>query len=352
MPLEERTEAPTQRRREEARKKGQVAKSIELSSALSVLATLMTLKMAGPSILARLKGICTESLSMWPVRDMDAVDVYALGIHALGESVTILAPMLLLGMLVAAVATAAQVGLVISGETLQPQLNRLDPVKGITRMFSKRAFVEGARSVAKVTVVGYILWVTLREEWPRLASLMNAPLLGAVEGVGIVGSKLVIRASLTILVIALFDYWFQRHSHEQDLKMTKSELKEDNKRSEGDPTTRARIRQIMREMARKRMMSDVQKADVIVTNPTHLAIALRYDSDQMTAPKVVAKGQRLVAERIVEIGKKHKIPVMQNIPLARSLFKSVDVGQEVPLELYQAVAELLAAVYRMKGHKV
>jgi len=164
--------------------------------------------------------------------------------------------------------------------------------------------------------------------------------------------KVLVRASVAILVIAGFDYLIQRRQHEQELKMTKQELKEDLRRSEGDPVTRARIRQMMRDMARRRMMSDVPKADVVITNPTHLAVALKYDPAKMGAPKVLAKGQRLIAEKIRELAKQHSVPIVENVPLARALFNSVEVGQEVPMELYQAVAEVLAAVFRMKGRTV
>lgn len=348
MALEDKTEQPTDRRKEEARRKGQAARSIELSSSLAVLAALITLKTMGPDFTRRLRSLCEYCFTDWPVRGFSPESATVMGRFALTQSLMILMPVLLIGMGVAALATAAQVGLVVSAEPLQPQLSRLDPMKGIQRMLSKRGLFELVRTVLKVTVVGYVIWITLREEAGTLASLMNSSWSGVASGVGAIAWKMALRASCAILVIAAVDYGVQRRQHQQELMMTKQELKEDMRRSEGDPTTRSRIRTMMREMSRKRMMADVPKADVVVTNPVHFAVALKYDSRHMAAPKVLAKGQNLVAERIKEIAEENSVPVVRNIPLARSLFKSVEVGHEVPLELYEAVAEVLAAVYRIK----
>ncbi|MCC6483936.1 MAG: flagellar biosynthesis protein FlhB [Armatimonadetes bacterium] len=349
MALEEKTEQPTDRRREEARRKGQAARSVELSSSLAVLAALITLKTMGPAFTERLRNLCVYCFTTWPVRSFDLESASVMGRFALTQSVMILLPVLLIGMGVAALATAAQVGLVFSVEPLQPQLTRLDPMKGLQRMLSKRGVFELFKTTLKVLVVGYVIWITLREESGTLANLMNTSWIGIATGVGAVAWKMIVRATCSILVIAGIDYAVQRRQHMQELMMTRQELKEDLRRSEGDPTTRSRIRSIMREMARKRMMADVPKADVVITNPVHFAVALKYDAGEMAAPKVVAKGQNLVAEKIKEIAEKHKVPVVRNIPLARSLFRSVEVGREVPLELYEAVAEVLAAVYRIKN---
>jgi len=352
MALEEKTEAPTERRREEARKKGQTARSIELSSGVAMLATLMTLKFTGARTLESLRDLCQTSLTVWPRQDLTAQVAFEICSQAALKGLTVLAPVLLVAMLAAIVITAAQVGLVISGEALAPQLNRLDPMKGIMRLCSKRSVVELARSILKVVLVGYVIWMTFRDEAPRLALLVRADWTGMVSEMGRVAWTLIVRACCTILAIAALDFAFQRRQHEQDLKMTRQEVKEDMKRSEGDPAVRSRIRQIMRDMARKRMMAAVPTADVVVTNPTHLAVALKYDPETMAAPIVVAKGERLVAERIKQLARQHRVPVIENVPLARSLYKSVNVGGAVPLELYQAVAEVLAAVYRMKGRTV
>lgn len=349
MALEEKTEAPTDRRRQEARRKGQVARSIELTSALAVLATLISLRLTGAASLNRLCRLFRQCLTTWPDGDLNAGIISSLTFAAVSNAAAVLLPLLLVAVAAAAVVTTAQVGIMFSSEPLQPKFTRLDPIKGIARLFSGKGMVEVLRSVLKVSIVGYIMFVTIRDEAPRLIAIMNASWLEAVAAVASLAWTLVLRASLTILVIAIADYAFQRRQHEQDLKMTKQEVKEDMRRSEGDPTTRARIRAIMREMARRRMMSDVPKADVVITNPTHLAIAIRYDSDRSSAPVVVAKGQRLVAEKIVELARKSGVPIRQNIPVARALFKSVEVGQEVPVELYEAVAEILAAVYRMRS---
>lgn len=352
MPLEDKTEPPTEHRRREARQKGQVSRSVELSSSLAMIAGLVALRFTGSHILENLREAFRIGLTAWPARDLTPELALQLGLDAVKVSMAILLPILLTGMTVALVGTAAQVGLVVSGEPMALQLSRLDPVKGIQRLFSRRSLIELGRLFIKILLVGYVIWITLRQESALLASLPGASWDAIVKAVGAVMWKVVVRASAVILVIAAFDYLIQRRQHEQELRMTKQELKEELRRTEGDPTTRSRIRQIMREMSMKRMMSDVPKADVVVVNPTHIAVALQYDARTMAAPKVLAKGQRLIAERIREIAEKHGIPVIRNVTLARSLFRSVEVGQEVPLELYQAVAEVLAAVYRMKGRSL
>lgn len=349
MALEDKTEAPTDQRRREARRKGQVGKSMELSSSLAMVAGLVALKFMAPGMFTRLKDIFVQCLTGWPVQGMTQQAAVEFGQSILIQAFLLLLPVLLIGMGVAMLMSAAQVGLVLSGEPLAPQLNRLDPVKGLARMFSKRMLIELGRSILKVLIVGWVIWITLRQESSQLTSLANSQWLAIVGAVAEVMWKVIVRASAVIVIIAGLDYFVQRKQHEKELRMTKQELKEELKRTEGDPTTRGRIRQIQRDMGRRRMMTDVANADVVVTNPIHFAVALKYDAEEMGAPKVLAKGQNLIAEKIKELAEQNDVPVVQNIPLARSLFKSVEVGQEVPLELYQAVAEVLAAVYRMKG---
>lgn len=352
MPLEEKTEEPTEQRKRDTREKGQVAKSMELSAGIAMLATLVSLRYVFPGILEGFRGLFEVAVTQWPARELSIETASAIGRETTLRGLMIVLPVMLVAMGTAALVTFAQVGFLFSTKALAPQFSRLDPFKGMQRLFSRKAAVELLRSSFKVTILGYVVWMTLRDAAPHLASLMNAPLLEVVRGLGQVAWTLIMRASMAIIVIATFDFFWQRKQHHKEMMMTRQEVKEDFKRSEGDPTTRSRVRAIMREMSSRRMMADVPKADVIVTNPIRLAVALQYDPETMQAPVVLAKGQRLVAEKIRQIALEHDIPIMRNVPLARSLFKSVDIGEAVPTELYTAVAEVLAAVYRMKGKTI
>lgn len=351
MALEDKTEAATPRRRREARLEGQVARSAELSSALVLLACLLMLKLAGPGLASRLQGLIITSLTDFPRQDLVVGDVTSKLVRILLEVGTAFAPLIIGVAVIGFAGSAIQVGLVVSGKALQAKGERLNPIPGIGRMFSRRAMVEVAKSVAKVSVIGYIVYSFLQDRYPEIASLAGTGYLTTCTEIGKLTWELLFRASLALLVIAGFDYAFQKTQLEKQLRMTKQEVKEDAKRTEGDPLIKSKIRQKQREMSQRRMMQEVPKADVVITNPTHYAVALRYDALRSTAPIVVAKGQRLIAQRIREIAESNNVPIVENVQLARALYASVDIGEEIPAELYQAVAEILAYVYRL-SHRV
>jgi flagellar biosynthetic protein FlhB len=267
-------------------------------------------------------------------------------------SLTSVLPIMLAIVVVAILANCLQVGAVWSVEPLAPKASKIDPLEGAKRIFSKRSFVELAKSLAKIIIVGWAAFSVLDEEIGRLGQLMYQENVQIMRYLGETSFKVMTRSCYIIAILALLDYLYQRWEFEQNIKMTKQEVKEEFKQTEGDPLVKARIRSIQREMARRRMMEEVKKADVIITNPTHISVALRYDVATMTAPKVVAKGAEKLAFRIREVAQAHRVPLVENKGLAQNLYKSVDIGREIPSELYRAVAEVLAYVYGLKGRSV
>jgi len=347
MGLEDKTEAATPRKRQEAREEGQVAKSHELNSAFVLLASLILIKMVGPMVIERLRSITIKLYTEFPRHDLVVGDVTSLLVRLLLQMGTAIAPLLIGVAVVGCIGSVVQVGLVFSTKALQVKGSRLNPLTGITRMFSMQAVVDLAKSIAKVVIIGYIVYSFLRENYSQIASLVDGNYLNTVSKIGQLTWSLLFKSAMALFVIAALDYMYQRFQTEKQLKMTKQEVKDDAKRTEGDPFIKGKIRQMQREMSQKRMMSEVPKADVVVTNPTHYAVALKYDTERGAAPIVVAKGQDLVAQRIKAIAKDNKIPTVENVQLARALYASVEIGNEIPAELYQAVAEILAYVFRL-----
>lgn len=349
MPLEDKTEAPTPRRRKEAREEGQVARSVDLSSALGLLAALLIIRFTGPALAAHMRGLMIDSLSSFPTHDLTSGDLTNYLVRILLEVGTVFAPLVLGVAIVGFGSSAMQVGLVLSGKALQPKGERLNPIAGLGRMFSLKAGVELVKAVAKVLAVGYIVYAFLRDKASDITGLVGADYRQTCSSIASLTWDLLFRATLVMFVIAALDYLFQRLQHEKQLRMTKQELKEDIKRTEGDPMVKSRIRQKQREAAQRRMMHEVPKADVVVTNPTHFAVALKYEPEKSPAPVVVAKGRNLVAQKIKEIAQENNVPIVENVTLARALYASAEIGDEIPAELYQAVAEILAYVYRLSN---
>ncbi|MGE5585653.1 MAG: flagellar biosynthesis protein FlhB [Bacillota bacterium] len=346
MPRDDRTETATPKRRQEARRHGQVARSVEVNSAAILLATLGALGVSGGVIYAGLGGFMRDLLGN-ALADPDLSDqgLHMLGLHALVVIGKAAGPAIATGFLVGLATNLAQVGLVLSAEPLAPRLSRLDPAAGMARIFSGRALAELLKSCAKVFIVGYYGYVTLLQDYPALVAtgaMEPGQILATVGGLAL---RLGFRVGIALAVLAALDYAYQRWEFEKSLRMTKQEVKEELRQTEGDPLVRARIRARQRQIATHRMMQDVPKADVVVTNPVHLAVALKYDPGTMKAPKVVAKGARLLAQRIRDLAVANGVPIVENKPLAQALYKAVDVGGEIPAHLYKAVAEILAYVY-------
>ena len=245
-----------------------------------------------------------------------------------------------------------QIGWMFSVHPLKPNFTKFNPVNGMKRIFSKQGLMELFKSIMKILLIGGVAYQTIAGKMDQVMILWDMAPTQISLFVLRVSFEIFLKTVWAILILAVIDYIFQRRQFTDNMKMTKHEVKEEFKQMEGDPKVKARIRQIQREFSRRRMMADVPKADVVVTNPTHLAIALLYDTEQASAPVVVAKGQDLVARKIREIAETHRVPIMEDKPLAQALYKSVEVGQTIPYEFYQAVAEVLAYVYRLKGKAV
>jgi flagellar biosynthetic protein FlhB len=237
----------------------------------------------------------------------------------------------------------------ISTKPLQPKFSKLNPVSGFKRLFSKEKIVELLKSIAKVVLISYVVYQTIKGDWVYLVQFYDMPLNQAIEVIGDIVINLGLKISVVFMVIAFMDLFYQKRKFNEDIKMTKQEVKDEYKNSEGDPQIKGKIKSKMREASQRRMMQDVPKADVVITNPTHFAVAIRYNPDEAPAPVVLAKGADYLALKIKEIAKENKVEIVENKPLARMLYANVDIGQQVPPELYQAVAEVLAMVYKLQG---
>ena len=343
----EKTEPATPRRREEVRKKGQVAKSADLNSSIVLLSAMLALYFLMPTFMHMLTTITRSYIENAATMRIDQHSAATLMIRAVMQAGGFFIPFMLIILTAALISNVVQVGFKLSGYPLTPRIEKLSPVAGFKRMFSMRALAELTKSVFKLIIVGLIAYLTIRGEFEKLVSLANADLWGAWAFFGKLCFTLGMRIALAFLALGLADYVFQRYQFEQDIKMTKEEVRQEIKYFEGDPQIRARVKRIRRQMAISRMMAEVPRAAVVVTNPTSLAIALQYENEKMAAPVVVAKGARLMAERIREIAAVNEVPIVENAPLAQVLYKSVEVGGFIPERLYRAVAEVLAYVYQI-----
>jgi len=349
MAADDRTEQATPRKRQEARQKGQVARSGEVSAAVGILACLLALRVAGPYMAGGLAGVVRSGFAFAPYATLSQEQVASGMISSLLAMAKILAPVLGAAAVAAVAGNICQVGFNFTLQPLAPDWNRVNPVLGFARIFSVRALVELAKSLLKVAVVGWVCYGYLRGNYHLIAAMSSMSHGGIFAAVGYLAWQLFLRAAAVLMIIAGFDYAFQRFQFERSIRMTKQEVKDDWKRSEGDPLIKSRLRQRHRELARARMMQEVARATVVVTNPVHLAVALRYVPREMEAPEMVAKGQRLVAERIKEVARENSVPIVENPELARALYHQVEIGQRIPADLYQAMAEIIAFVYRLSG---
>ncbi len=348
MGLEDRTEQATPQQRLESRKKGQVAKSNDVTSAFILLTGLMVVRWTAPGMMRHLSSAMERYLGNLSTLPLTTAGAQTLFSEASMIFLRVLGPLLGALFLAALVVNVAQVGMVLSLQPLAPDFKRMNPMSGLTRMFSVRSSVELAKSLLKVSILGWVVYSFLRDQQSTVISLGVVDTREAARLSGDLIWRLCVRACAVLLVIASLDYIYQRMQFEKSIRMTKQQVKDEFKRSEGDPLIKSQFRQRHREMAAKRMMQDVPKADVVVTNPTHIAVALKYDGATMAAPIVLAKGQRIMAERIKQVAKEHKVPIVENKPVARALFKTAEIGHPVPVDLYQAVAEILAFIYRLR----
>jgi flagellar biosynthetic protein FlhB len=347
--MSDRTEAPTPRRLEEAREEGRVPRSIELNSAVILLIGPYLLLGPGKTLFSWIREYLSQTIVHISNQELTGIGIRDLVFEAsLGLFPRLglfLGAVLLIGLFV----TFVQTKFLWSTKRKKFDFERINPLSGFKRLFSGQGLVELLKALLKIALIGYVAYAFLKSRINDFIWLGNANLSNGIQAWIDLATTLAARIGITYLIIAIADYAYQRYRYMKSLKMTKQEVKEDFKRSEGDPFLRSRIRAQQRAMARNRMMSNVPKATVVITNPTHLAIAIEYNGNKMSAPKVLAKGANLIAKKIVDLARENQIPVVQNIPLARAIFKTVEVEQQIPPDLYVAVAEVLAYIYRLKG---
>ncbi|WP_151735115.1 flagellar biosynthesis protein FlhB [Paenibacillus tengchongensis] len=347
----DKTEKATPKKRQDARKKGQVAKSPELSGAVVLLAALLTFTAFGGFIKERFMALYTDVLQNRMLMEVTPENVIAMFNEYGLQILLLLAPLLVITFVLAIVANVAQVGFMAIGEGLTPKFSKLNPIKGFKNIFSMRSFVEFLKSILKLVIIAYLVYSTLWGQKDQFASLSHINAEGVYRFAADLTMNLGIKIGAALLIMAALDYMYQKYEHEKSLKMSKQDIKDEYKKMEGDPIIKGKIRERQRRMAMQRMMQEIPKADVIITNPTHFAVALKYDGSQMEAPQIIAKGQDYVALRIKELAKEHGVMTIENKPLARALFGRTEIGDSVPADLFQAVAEVLAYVYKLKGKR-
>ncbi len=349
----EKTEEPTPHRLREAREKGQIAKSKEITTAVLLLLSYFLFRYMGESMWKELSGMAYTILSLIPhiAKEFSlsmVAYVLLIGIRALAFTV---APIFALTFVAAIITESLQTGFVVAVDPLAPKLERINPQEGFKRIFSLQGLVETIKSILKIVIVFYIMFVAVREDLPYIVVLMDAHPWQALVLGGSIAYKAAMRVGAFYIIIAILDYFYRRFEYMRNLKMSRQEVKEEYKRLEGDPMVKQRIRDLQRQTAQQRMMAQVPQADVVMTNPTHVAVAIQYRAPKSKAPVVLAKGLRKVAAEIRRIAEEAEVPVVENEPLARSIYRTTDVGDQIPRELYQAVAEVLAYIYKRKREK-
>lgn len=346
--FQEKTEQPTEKRLEDARKKGQVAQSPELASCFVILFLSVFLYFAVSKGFSTMFGIYTSY-----IRDLD-VDITPVSLLpvlsiALKQFLVMVVPVFVLLIALGVFSSFVQTGFMWSFEAMAPKLDGLNPVNGIKKMFSKKSLFEVLKSLIKIGVLAYILYSLIMKELPAILALADQDSVSIVSFMARKAYSLAVKVGAVFLFVAGLDYLRQKWQQKKDLMMTLQEVKEEAKERDGNPLIKSRIRSLQREMARRRMIEDVKKADVIVTNPTTFAVAIRYVPSQMTAPMIAAKGAGYIAEKIKEVARSHGVPIVENKPVARGLYYAVRVGDYIPEKFYMIVAELLAHVYKKRN---
>lgn len=352
----EKTEVPTAKKLNDARKEGQVAKSKEIITALMLLALFVVIKFYIGNLGQQMIECFSEfydlfgkiiSNSEYGMRIVDATGVVSLGLTTV---LNMIVPFIALAVVIAILGNALQQKWMVTTKPLQPKLSKISPISGLKRMFNVKQLFEVGKSVAMIAVMSYVIYTTVKDKLGVLYTFYNISLYEALEIVGDIIVDLGIKISAVFLVIGFVDLIYQRHKFKEDMKMTKQEVKDEFKNTEGDPQVKGQIRRRMQQVSRRRMMEALPQADVVITNPTHFAVALKYEANKGQAPIVIAKGADYLAFDIKAKAKEYGIEIVENKPLARILYNNVEIGAQIPPELYQAVAEVLAFVYSLKNN--
>ena len=351
----EKTEPATQKKLNDARNDGKVAKSKDMCDAVGLFVLFLVVKIFISFLGENMVGVYTYVFS----RLDDFVNMNEKGLETpvaagflsdiLVKIIIMVIPFFIFGFIIAFLVSIIQVGWNVSSKPMQPKLSKFNPINGFKRILSKESLFELLKAVVKIGLIAYISYTSIVEEANNLFILYDISLNQAVAWVGNIIIDVGIKISAVFMVVGAADLLYQKHKFKEDMKMTKQEVKDEYKNTEGDPQIKGKIRRKMQEASQRRMMQDVPKADVVITNPTHFAVALQYDAQVSTAPVVLAKGEDYLAMKIKEIARENHVEIVENKPLARMLYHNVDIGAEIPPELYQAVAEVLAAVYRIKN---
>jgi len=346
---QEKTEVPTEKKRRESREEGQVAFSKELSSAALLAGIVLTLVATSPIILDAMRQLMSQIFRDLAQRKELSIDIiFTLSGEILSIILPAFAPFAAVIIFAGIFASVLQVGVMITFKAISPKFNKISPLTGLKRLFSSQSLADFLKSMAKLIIVGFVGYLTYIDKITELNGLsVSTPesiLIYNFTVVAEVAGKIV----LALVAIAIFDYFYQRWHHEQQLMMTKQEVKDETKQTEGDPQLKARIRQIQREMSNARMMQEVPKADAVIVNPTHFSVAILYDRDVMTAPEVIAKGADHLALRMRTVARENNVPILERPELARDLYANVEIGDDIPERFYKAIAEILAFVYRLR----
>ena len=345
----EKTEKATPKKRQDTRKKGQVAKSQDVNTAFVLLAGFAVLSFFG----SYMKNIVT-SIFIFSFEDNMLVpltenSVSVIFLQMIEQAAYLLMPIMIAAMIAGVLSNYLQIGFLFSTEAIQPKLNKLNPISGFKRIFSWRALVEFVKSILKIVLVGVVVFVVIWLRIDEILILSQKSIGAALATLADITVNVGLYSAVVLMFIAIFDYFYQKFDYEKNIRMSKQDIKDEYKNSEGDPLIKSKIKQRQREMAMQRMMQEVPNADVVITNPTHYAIAIKYDEEKMDAPFVVAKGVDFVAQKIKLIAKENDVTTIENRPLARALYDQTEIGQGIPEEFFKAIAEILAFVYKIKG---
>ncbi|MGN0342626.1 MAG: flagellar biosynthesis protein FlhB [Roseburia sp.] len=350
----EKTEPATEKKLREAREEGKVARSKELTAALNLIVLFLCLKIFVGYVGERLAGIFSVFYGRIPEVLSESGGIFTLTAtknlmnQVIINIVLVVIPFMLIGLVVGVLVNVLQVGWKVTTKPMKPELSKFNPLNGFKRMFSKDSLFELFMAVVKIALICYVAYSSIKDHQSELFLIYDIELKQAIALIGDIIINTGLKIAFVYLIVGIVDFIYNKHKFSEDMKMTKQEVKDEYKNTEGDPQIKGRQRQRMREASQRRMMQDVPKADVVITNPTHYAVAIQYDSSVAKAPVVLAKGEDFLAQKIKEVARENHIEIVENKPLARMLYANVNVGAEIPPELYQAVAEVLAMVYNLK----
>ncbi len=342
-----RTEPATRKQRDRVRNEGQVARSEELTNSAIFVAIIINFYFFSNYVFRHLFDIFRWGFSDNLLKNMNQANIYSLLLLVMKEILITLAPWLIIIFSIGLLVNIAQVGWHVTYNPIQPKLSKL--FRGLPRFFSKESLITLLKSIIKMIIIGWPIYNVLKDEIENILPLMDQPLFDSFSYTANLTYRIFFKVIIIFLPLGILDYLYQKHEFEESIKMTKEEVKDERRQAEGDPEVKSKIKTKQMELAMRRMFKQIPKADVVITNPTHLAIALHYDKTTMDAPKVVAKGAGFVAERIKKIAEEHGVPIIENKPLTRALFKLVEIGDSIPENFYKAVAEVLAYVYKLKN---